>query len=114
MPRFFYIILLFLFIASCSHSGDRPLTLSPPDVYRFFPAGENRLPRVNDFFPSYYNIELVDIDSLHPVMQITYTSRRPSAEGNLWVDAVLRMDITTEQRTQLQELLREVAFSPHH
>ena len=114
MPRFFYIILLFLFIASCSHLDDRPLTLSQPSLYRFFPAGESRMPRVDYFFPSYYNIELVDIDTLHPVMQITYTSRRPSAEGNLWVDAVLRMDITTEQRTQLQELLREGAFSPHH
>ncbi len=65
------------------------------------------MPSVDYFTPSFYNIELIEQDTLHPVMQITYVSRRPSKTEFRWVDAVLRMDITPEQSMQLRELLYE-------
>ena len=115
MTRVFNIILFTLFFIGCSGDMERASVHSFESGLPNVALGrENRVFKVDDFFSTYYNIELLEVDTLHPVMQITCMSRRPSGDNYQWVNAVLRMDITIEQRTQLQELLREVAFSPRH
>ena len=62
--------------------------------------------------PPHYDIELIDADSLHPVMQIT-ASRRVQRGGTYeWEDAVLRLDITKEQGVLLRPLLYKGSLLP--
>ncbi|MBQ8270643.1 MAG: hypothetical protein IJZ22_05485 [Bacteroidaceae bacterium] len=110
MARILNIFLAAVVFAACADDGDK--LPSAAGVYSLSLGKENRMPSVDHFFPSYYNIELLEADSLHPVMEITYMSRRQSGGDYRWVDAVLRMDITAEQRALLRELMYEGAWAP--
>ncbi len=110
MARLLNIFFAAAAFAACTPDGNK--LPSATAVYNLSLGRENRMPSVDHFFPSYYNIELLDADSLHPVMEITYMSRRQSGDDYRWVDAVLRMDITAEQRTLLRELMNEGAWAP--
>lgn len=106
MHRFFYIIFFFSFFAACSGRKDG-VAHRVEGVYALPPNAEGHLPSVDFFIPSFYDIELIEFDTLHPVMQIRYMSRRPEGDNYHRVDAVLRLNITPEQGTQLRELLYE-------
>ena len=81
--------------------------------YRWLPVNENRSTAVENIVPAHYNIELIDIDTLHPVMQVTYSARRLVDGVYRWVDAVERMPITVEQYARLQRLRADVYGAAH-
>ena len=115
MTRVFNIILFTLFFIGCSGDKERAGVRSFESGLPNLSLGrENRVLKVDEFFSTYYNIELLEVDTLHPVMQITCISRRPSGDNYHWVNAVLRMDITAEQRALLQQLMYDAAVPPHH
>ncbi len=112
MYRFLSIVFLAFSLVACSGDKEGVVPLSREERnYAFFTSGETRMPSVDYFTPSFYNIELIEIDTLHPVMQITYMSRRQAGDDYRWVDAVLRLDITQEQRAQLHALLYDEVLS---
>lgn len=117
MARILNIILVLsaILLQACTGEGSKT-TLAPQSatINALSLGKENRMPSVDNFFPSYYNIELLELDSLHPVMEITYMSRRRSGDDYRWVDTVLRMDITTEQQALLRELMHEGAWEQQH
>ena len=81
--------------------------------YRWLPVNENRSTAVENIVPAHYNIELIDVDTLHPVMQVTYSVRCLVDGVYRWVDAVERLPITVEQYSRLQRLRADVYSAAH-
>lgn len=74
---------------------------------------ENRSTSVDNIVPAHYNIELIDVDTLHPVMQVTYSVRRQVGGSYRWVDTVERLPITVEQYSRLLRLRADVYGAAH-
>lgn len=109
MARIFFVILTLLLAVACKQgASNEPAT--PAKAVYILPYGiENRRWSVKDFAPSRYNIELLEYDTLHPVMQITYSLRRQSGDGYEWVDTVLRLPVSVQQGASLKQLLYDSA-----
>ncbi|MBR3612000.1 MAG: hypothetical protein IKL54_01750 [Bacteroidaceae bacterium] len=105
MARIFFLILTLLFAVACKQSvSNEPA--SPEKAVYVLPYGiENRRWSVDDFIPAHYNIELIEYDTLHPVMQITYSLRRRQGDDYEWVDTVLRLPVSVQQGASLKQLL---------
>lgn len=106
MARILFIILTLLFAVACKQSvSNEPA--SPEKAVYVLPYGiENRRWSVDDFIPAHYNIELIEYDTLHPVMQITYSYRRQVGDNYYWVDTMLNMPVSVQQGASLKQLLR--------
>lgn len=106
MARLLFVILTLVAFAACRQRvADAPLV--PPAVLYSLPYNmENRRLSVDDFFPAHYNIELIEYDTLHPVMQITYSARKQTGDRYDWVDTVLRLPVSVQQGASLKQLLR--------
>lgn len=108
MARFLYIIFIFSTFFSCEKRENTALSAPADDakINRFPIAYENDKLRVENFFPNHsYNVELIEIDSLHPLLKITYSLRMRDRNGTQWVDAVINMPVTNEQQLLLRQLL---------
>lgn len=106
MDRLFFIILS-LSLLSCEEQAP------------FFKGGETGYVQpvtigheIPGLLPPHYDIELIDADSLHPVMQITASKRVQRGGSYEWEDAVLRLDITKEQGVLLRPLLYKGPLFP--
>lgn len=105
MARIFFVILTLLLIVACKQ-GVSNEAATPAKVVYMLPYGiENRRWSVDDFIPAHYNIELIEYDTLHPVMQITYSLRRRQGDDYEWVDTVLRLPVSVQQGASLKQLL---------
>lgn len=111
MARIFNLFLMAFIVSACTRGGDKttalPLEFGGNTPFTLY---GNRMPVVENPFPGYYNIRIVETDSLHPVMEITYVSRRLSRDDYRSVDAVLRMDITNEQRALFLGMLHDATL----
>lgn len=109
MARLLMIIAVLL-LHSCHRSaGERAAGEQEMRISNILPfAGERRLPAIGSFAPSYYNIELIDSDTLHPVMKVTYSVRRYTGDAFRWVDAVERVPISGEQCRRLRRLQNDI------
>lgn len=109
MARIFFVILTLLFAVACKQgASNEPAT--PAKAVYVLPYGiENRRWSVDDFIPAHYNIELIEYDTLHPVMQITYSLRRRQGDDYEWVDTVLRLPVSVQQGASLKQLLYDSA-----
>ena len=105
MARIFFVILTLLLIVACKQ-GVSNEAATPAQVVYMLPYGiENRRWSVDNFIPAHYNIELIEYDTLHPVMQITYSLRRRQGDDYEWVDTVLRLPVSVQQGASLKQLL---------
>lgn len=105
MARIFFVILTLLFAVACKR-GVSNEPASPEKAVYVLPYGiENRRWSVDDFIPAHYNIELLEYDTLHPVMQITYSLRRRQGDDYEWVDTILRLPVSVQQGASLKQLL---------
>ena len=105
MARIFFVILTLLLAVACKR-GVSNEPASPEKAVYVLPYGiENRRWSVDDFIPAHYNIELIEYDTLHPVMQITYSLRRRQGDDYEWVDTVLRLPVSVQQGASLKQLL---------
>ena len=107
MARLFYIIFT-IFLSACGLSVphvEKASESTPVYTVQAPLDMERNNYRASYIIPGQYNIELIDVDTLHPVMKISYSARRPSGDGYEWVNAVLKLDISAEQRSQLRSLL---------
>lgn len=105
MARILFVILTFVLFVSCKHAVTDELA-TPARAIFLLPYGiDNRRLSVDNFIPAHYNIELVEYDTLHPVMQITYSSHRKTGDSYDWVDTVLRLPVSVQQVTALKQLL---------
>ena len=109
MTRIFFVILTLLLAVACKQgASNEPAT--PAKAVYMLPYGiENRRWSVDDFIPAHYNIELIQYDTLHPVMQITYSLRRRQGDDYEWVDTVLRLPVSVPQGASLKQLLYDSA-----
>ncbi len=105
MARFLFIILTFTLVVACEQRpGD--IHVAPAKSIPFLPYSiENRRLVIDNFIPAHYNIELIEYDTLHPVMQITYSTRRSVGDSFDWVDTVLRLPMSVQQSNMLKQLL---------
>ena len=105
MARIFFVILTLLFAVACKQgASNEPAT--PAKAVYVLPYGiENRRWSAGNFIPSRYNIELLEYDTLHPVMQITYSLRKQDGDSYEWVDTVLRLPVSVQQGASLKQLL---------
>ena len=105
MARIFFVILTLLLVVACKHGVSNEPAAPAKAVY-VLPYGiENRRWSVDNIIPAHYNIELLEYDTLHPVMQITYSLRRQSGDSYEWVDTVLRLPVSVQQGASLKQLL---------
>ena len=109
MTRIFFVILTLLLAVACKQgASNEPAT--PAKAVYMLPYGiEHRRWSVDDFIPAHYNIELIEYDTLHPVMQITYSLRRRQGDDYEWVDTVLRLPVSVQQGASLKQLLYDSA-----
>lgn len=105
MARFLFAILTFVSVVACKqHTTDVGIPSSNV-IYMLPYSSENRRLSVDNLIPAHYNIELLEYDTLHPVMQITYSTRRQTGDGYEWVDTVLRLPMSVQQGNSLKQLL---------
>lgn len=105
MARIFFVILTLLFAVACKR-GVSTEAAAPEKAVYVLPYGiENRRWSAGDFIPSRYNIELLEYDTLQPVMQITYSLRKQAGDSYEWVDTVLRLPVSVQQGASLKQLL---------
>lgn len=105
MARLFFVILTPLMMLACKQRNADDADIPAKIVYVLPHGMENRRLSVDNFIPSHYNIELIEYDTLHPVMQITYSSRRQTGDSYDWVDTVLRLPVSVQQGASLKRLL---------
>ncbi len=108
MARFFYIIFPFISLACSGPVAEHvpPAREIMLNVVSPSLDIERNSYRASYIIPGRYNIELVEWDTLHPVMRITYSARMRAGDDYEWVNAVLNLDINSEQRSLLRSLLR--------
>ena len=105
MARLLIIVAALLLCSCYRRTGERIVGEKELRIYNRLPfVAETRLPATVDFAPSFYNIELIDSDTLHPVMKVTYNVRRHSGDAFYWVNAVERVPINSEQCRRLRRL----------
>lgn len=109
MARIFFVILTLLLAVACKQSASNEPATPAKAVYMLPYGIENRRWSVDDFIPAHYNIELIEYDTLHPVMQITYSLRRRQGDDYEWVDTVLRLPVSVQQGASLKQLLYDSA-----
>lgn len=109
MARIFFVILTLLLAVACKQAASNEPATPAKTVYMLPYGIENRRWRVDDFIPAHYNIELIEYDTLHPVMQITYSLRRRQGDDYEWVDTVLRLPVSVQQGASLKQLLYDSA-----
>lgn len=106
MARILFIILTLVPVVACKQ-GVTDVPAEPAKAVYVLPHGiENRHRSVENFIPAHYNIELIEYDTLHPVMQITYSYRRQVGDDYYWVDTMLNMPVSVQQGASLKQLLR--------
>ena len=105
MARLLIVIAALLLCSCYRQAGERIAGEKELHNYNRLPfAAETRLPATGSFTPSFYNIELIDSDTLHPMMKVTYNVRRHSGDAFYWVNAVERVPINSEQCRRLRRL----------
>lgn len=106
MARLLINIIVVCTLCACNQRA--PVDTSPPAtkvIYVMPHSHEINLLSVDNFIPAHYNIELIEYDTLHPVMQITYSARRQTNDVFDWVDTVLRLPMSVQQCRMLKQLL---------
>lgn len=105
MARILFIILTIVSVVACKQSVTDVPAAPAKAVYMLPYVIENRHFSVDNFIPAHYNIELIEYDTLHPVMQITYSYRRQVGDNFYWVDTMLNMPISVQQSASFKQLL---------
>lgn len=107
MARFFFAILTIISLVACrQRSASQPSAKEAKVIYLLPYSMENRQWLGDYILPAHYNIELIEEDTLSPVMQITYSVRRHIGDSYDWVDTVLRMPMSVQQCQMFKDMLK--------